>query len=135
MEGHMKIRSARLAAAFAASLLALLVSCATAPASIPEGLSSKELVQKAQEAMDSSRYEVATAYFQALLERYGSEPDSLCTAEYEIAFIAYKEGRLAEAKEGMEKLLLRYEGPQGQTLPPRFKILAQKLLEKLKTGK
>jgi outer membrane protein assembly factor BamD (BamD/ComL family) len=112
-----------------AALAALLfVACAGAPKVIPEDLSARELVQKAQEATDAYNYSAATAYYQALAERFGADPLYKTTADYEIAFIAYKEGHYAQAKEGFEALIARYEGPDGAALPPRYSILAKKML-------
>lgn len=111
----------------------LLAACAGAPKVIPQDLSSRELVQRAQEATDAYNYKAAIAYYEALRERYGSDPLSKTTADYEIAFIAYKQGRFAVAKEGMENLLARYSGPDAALLPPRYAILAKKVLESIAT--
>ena len=112
----------------AALVASLIVACAGAPKVIPASLSARELVQKAQEATDAYNYRAAIAYYQALGERFGAEPLFRATADYEIAFIAYKEGRYAQAKEGFEALLARYEGPDGPSLPPRYAVLSKKLL-------
>jgi outer membrane protein assembly factor BamD (BamD/ComL family) len=117
-----------LAAAMAASLF---VACSSVPKSIPEDLSARELVQRAQEATDAYHYDAAVAYYKALNERFGSDPLYKTTAEYEIAFIAFKQGRYAEAKEGLEALLAQYSGPDGATLPPRYAILSKKVLESI----
>jgi outer membrane protein assembly factor BamD (BamD/ComL family) len=117
--------------AAAAAVAALALSCAGAPKEIPQELTARELVQRAQEANDQYNYKAATAYYQALLERFGSDPSIACAAEYEISFIDYKEKRYAEAKAGFESLLKRYEGAQAATLPPRYSVLAKKMLERI----
>lgn len=117
-----------LAAAMAASLF---VACSSVPKSIPEDLSARELVQRAQEATDAYHYDAAVAYYKALDERFGADPLYKTTADYEIGFIAFKQGRYAEAKEGLEALLARYSGPDGATLPPRYAILSKKVLESI----
>ena len=129
----MKARIAILAAALAA----LLAACSSLPKDIPADMGAQELIQRAQEATDANRYEAATAYYQALLDRFGSEPSYLCTAEYEIAFIAFKQERWAEARQGLERLLARYTGEGAAALPPRYKILAEKVLAAIaaKAGK
>jgi outer membrane protein assembly factor BamD (BamD/ComL family) len=118
---------ASLAAAIAAAFL-LFASCSSAPKEIPEGLSAAEIVQRAQEASDVYQYDAAVRYYETLRERFGSDPTYSCTADYEIAFIAYKQERYAEARSGMEALLARYAGPGGNLLPPRYQILADKVL-------
>lgn len=129
-----------LSSAFAAVLLGValaagLSSCASAPKSIPEDLTASELIQRAQEASDTNKYPVAVAYYQAALDRFGDDPAILCNAEYEIAFIAYKNGRLVEAEERFTRLLERYAAPEGDFLPARFKILAEKVLEKVRAAR
>jgi outer membrane protein assembly factor BamD (BamD/ComL family) len=123
----MRIRSIALAA-IAASLF---VTCASVPKEIPADMSARELVQRAQEATDAYHYDTAVAYYKALAERFGSDPLYKATADYEIAFIAYKQGRYAEAKEAFENLLARYDGPDGKSLPPRYAVLAKKVLDSI----
>lgn len=123
----MKIRfiaSATLAAS-------ILVACAGAPKVIPQALSARELVQRAQEASDAYHYDAAKAYYNALNERFGSDPLYMTTSEYEIAFIDYKEGQYDVAKQAFEALLAQYAGPDGATLPQRYAVLAKKVLESI----
>jgi outer membrane protein assembly factor BamD (BamD/ComL family) len=128
----MKSRTIFLAVAMATIIGAGLASCAGAPKSIPDTLSAQELIQRAQEASDKDNYAAATAYYQALLDRYGTDASSVCIGEYELSFIAYKQGRYEEAQKGFEKLLDRYSAPGGNDLPQAYKILAQKVLVHVK---
>jgi outer membrane protein assembly factor BamD (BamD/ComL family) len=115
------------------ALAALLYfsSCIGGPGNISEDLSPSELIQRAQEASDRNRYKVALQYYQALLDRNSYNIDLVCTAEYEIAFIRYKQKRYAQAKEGFYALLERYDTPNEANLPPQFKILALKVLARI----
>ena len=116
----------------AVSLLMLLVcTCASGPVNIPEDLSPAEIIQRAQEASDRNRYNVALQHYQALLERYPSNIDLVCTAEYEIAFIHYKQKNYSRAKNGFNALLERYESPDAHNLPQEFKILANIVLGRI----
>ncbi len=115
-------------AALAASLF---FACAGAPKVIPQGLSARELVQRAQEASDVYNYKAAIAYYEALNDRFGADPLYMTTSEYEIAFIAYKEGHYTAAKAAFEALLAQYSGPDGSTLPQRYSVLAKKVLESI----
>jgi outer membrane protein assembly factor BamD (BamD/ComL family) len=117
--------------AWAALAASLCVACAGAPKVIPQDVSANELVQRAQESTDAYNYDAAIAYYKALDERFGSDPLYKTTAEYEMAFIAYKQGKYAEAKEAFEALLARYSGPDGATLPPRYSVLTKKVLESI----
>ena len=109
----------------------LLSACATGQLNIPLNLSPSELIQRAQEASDKNRYNQALQYYQALLERNPSNIDLVCTAEYEIAFIHYKQKKYGQAKSGFNSLLERYNAPDGEYLPPQFKLLSLKVLERI----
>jgi outer membrane protein assembly factor BamD (BamD/ComL family) len=111
---------------FAAALIAL--SCASRPIAIPQDLTAPELIQRAQEATDRNRYNNALQYYQAILERFSYNSEYVCAAEYEIAFIYYKQKKYAQAKSGFNTLLDRYNTPDGELLPPQFRILAIKVL-------
>lgn len=117
--------------ALAAVTAGLFIACAGAPKSIPDTLTARELVQRAQEASDAYNYDAAVAYYKALGERFGEDPANKATADYEIAFISYKKGRYAEAKQMFEDLLVRYQGPEGAKLPQRYAILSKKVLENI----
>jgi len=115
---------------FIAALCA--ASCVTGTINIPEELSPAELIQRAQEASDRNRYKWAHQYYTALLERNSTNIDLVCTAEYEIAFIYYKQKKFSQAKEGFNSLLERYDSPDGDTLPPQFRRLSIIVLERIR---
>lgn len=123
---RMRFTTAALCAVLGLASLAF-AACASQPKPIPESLSSKELVQRAQEASDGYRYDQAVAYYQAILDRFGDDPALVCMGQYEIAFIYYKEGKYAASNELLTKLLASYDAEGGDQLPPAYKILAQKV--------
>jgi tetratricopeptide (TPR) repeat protein len=97
-------------------------------ANIPENLSPAEIIQRAQEASDHNRYKTALRYYQALLERNPYNMELVCTAEYEIAFIYYKQKQYPAAREKLNDLLDRYDSPDEEILPKQFKRLANIVL-------
>ena len=111
--------------------IALCFSACATTLIIPDDLSPAEIIQRAQEASDRNRYKQALQYYEALRERNPYNIDLVCTAEYEIAFIHYKQKKYAEAKEGFNTLLERYDAPGGEQLPQQFKLLALKVLERI----
>jgi outer membrane protein assembly factor BamD (BamD/ComL family) len=118
-------------AALAVAFAALAGACASGPPDIPEELSAEELIQRGQEAADRNRYGQSLYYYQAIMDRFPSNLDMVCTAEYEIAFIHYKQKKYEEARGEFEALLLRYAGPDGANLPPQFKRLSELVLQKI----
>jgi len=109
----------------------LLVSCATKSVVIPDDLTPMELIQRGQEASDKNRYSVALQYYQTIIERFPSDIDNICAAEYEIAFIHYKQKKYDLAKIEFNDLLERYNIPDEALLPAQFKILALKVLSRI----
>ena len=119
-------------ASLALALVGGLTSCASGPPKLPESLSPSELIQRAQEASDKGDYPSAIHIYKTAEERFGSDALVLATSEYEIAFMLYKQGKYAESQALFEKLLALYASPGAEALPPRFKILAEKILLKVK---
>ena len=110
---------------------ALAISCASRPIAIPDGLTPAELIQRAQEASDRNRYNISLQYYQTIIERFPTDTDSICAAEYEIAFIHYKQKKYDIAKTGFTELLDRYNTPDEELLPPQFKVLSQMIMKKI----
>ncbi|MDR2900437.1 MAG: hypothetical protein LBV20_02805 [Treponema sp.] len=106
-------------------------ACTSGPIVVPDDMSPSEIIQRAQEASDRNRFDDAKQYYEVLLDRFGSSIDMVCTAEYEIAFLNYKQKNFTEAQSGFEQLLARYEGPDAILLPQHFRILAEKVMEKM----
>jgi tetratricopeptide (TPR) repeat protein len=106
-------------------------SCATGPVNIPPEMSPEEIIQRAQEASDQNRYKTALQYYEALLERNLTNIDLVCTAEYEIAFIHYKQKKYDLARTELNDLLERYNTPDEELLPQQFKKLALIVLERI----
>ncbi|MDR0410686.1 MAG: hypothetical protein LBH75_01765 [Treponema sp.] len=100
------------------------VSCAASQVVIPPNATAEKLIQLAQEESDKDRYGNALEYYWAVLDTYPSRIDSVCAAEYEIAFIHYKQRKYTEAKNELNQLLARYDNPEAETYPAQYKILA-----------
>jgi outer membrane protein assembly factor BamD (BamD/ComL family) len=112
-------------------LLAFAVGCASGPGNVSDTITPAELVQRAQEASDKSHYKDAKAYYELILERFPSNIDMVCTAEYEIAFIHYKQKQYDTATAQFNSLLARYDEPDGELLPPQFRRLADIVLKQI----
>ncbi|MDR2740892.1 MAG: hypothetical protein LBB98_01900 [Treponema sp.] len=114
------------------ALLAILFSgCYSGPKDIKDDTTAAELVQRAQEASDKNRYKLAMQYYELILERFPDDIDMVCTAEYEIAFIHYKQRKYEIAREGFNALLERYNTPDEVLFPPQYKRLAAIVLERM----
>ena len=126
------MKSKNTAGLFFAAVFALFLaaSCASTIV-ISEDLTAMELIQRGQEASDRGRYSTSLQYYNAVIERFPFDIDNICAAEYEIAFIHYKQKKYDIAKVEFSDLLERYNTPDEELLPPQFKILSQKLLDRI----
>ena len=126
-------RFMRRAGIFAAACIAAaaIASCATKLPPLPEGVSSAEIIQMAQERSDLNDWKGAQHYYKALLEKFPNDPALTVTAMYELAFIEYKQGHWEAARAGLKAVLDKYAAPEGASLPQTWKILAEKVLAKL----
>jgi len=119
---------------FAALFLVIVIftaACASGGERITAGLSPAELIQRAQDASDHNRYNLAIQYYQALLDRNQTSIDLVCTGEYEIAFIHYKQKKYERARNELNTLLERYNTPDAELLPQKFKRLSLIVLDNI----
>jgi tetratricopeptide (TPR) repeat protein len=116
---------------FIAALSPFFAACVYGPAVITDETTPAELIQRAQEASDKNLYSLALEYYAALLERHSDNPELVCTGEYEIAFIHYKQKKYPQAREEFNALLERYNTSDEELLPPQFKVLSNIVLERI----
>jgi outer membrane protein assembly factor BamD (BamD/ComL family) len=102
----------------------LTAACASGPEDVDDTITPAKLVQKAQEASDRNRHNQALGYYGLILERFPDRIEYVCAAEYEIAFLHYKQKKYGSAESELRALLARYEGPDAELLPPQYRILA-----------
>jgi outer membrane protein assembly factor BamD (BamD/ComL family) len=98
--------------------------CASGPANVGDTITPAELVQRAQEASDRNRHKQSLGYYELILERFPDKIDYVCTAEYGIAFLHYKQKKYDLSESELRKLLERYNSPDAELLPPQYRILA-----------
>lgn len=125
-------RDNRRFSALAVLIFILAMSCATRLPVIPDDFSASQIIQKAQERSDGYDWKGAQYCYRILLERYPDNPELVLEATYEIAFIEYKLGHKDTAKAGMQAVLEIYRGTEAASLPQTWKVLAEKILAKLK---
>jgi hypothetical protein len=70
-------------------------------------------------------------YYQTLYDKYPNNIDLVITAEYEIAFIHYKQKDYNLAREKFNSVLNYYYTPDAELLPQQFKILSQIVLQRI----
>jgi len=106
------------------TVLLCLISCMTAPKSVPEDATVEELTLLGQQSLDISNYKAAEVYYATIISRFGSDIRVLVAAEYEIAHIRVKQKKWDEANEMLERIVSYYDGTEPDLLPPHYKKLA-----------
>ena len=109
----------------------ILASCASVQPEIDDTLNPAELFQLAQESSNKKDYETALRYYEAFISRHSDDIQRLVEAEYEIAFITFRQGNLNRAEELFTDLLARYSGEGAQVLPAWPMVLSKKLLKQI----
>lgn len=112
-------------------IIAQIFNACASQVTIDDNLSPSELIQRAQEATDRNRYKIAMQYYQALYERNRNNIDLVITAEYEIAFIYYKQKNYQLSREKFNSLLEYYDTPDSELLPQQFRILSNIVLQRI----
>ena len=138
MNSSIAIFSPRTLGAFLFSLIGVvgLISCATAStAPIPTDLNPAKYFQLVQEMIDGENFPEAQRYLVEFAHRNVDSQDlaikdKLIEAEYLLAQIDYKQGKLNEARQKYEALLQKYEGlAETETSPPQWiRVLCTKLV-------
>ncbi len=114
-----------------AVLLFLFSGCRGVPKSIPENLQPEEYFKNAQSAVvDWGNYKAALFYYQEFIKKYPDMKGKVIEAEYEIAFIHYKQENYSESIKRFKEILARYETEERVYYPEWPKILSEKILEK-----
>jgi outer membrane protein assembly factor BamD (BamD/ComL family) len=107
------------------------LSCSAVPTNISDTVTPAELVQRAQEASDRTRYTLSLGYYEEILKRFPGNNDYVCAAEYEIGFIHYKQKKYDIAESELRELLGKYDQSDAELLPPQYKILANIVITKI----
>ena len=114
-----------------ALLLLFFAGCGSGPVRIPDGASAAELTQMAQTAMDRDRYNQAIQYYEAITGRFSYDSEAVCSAEYGIALVHYKQKKYELAKEEFSVIIAKYAASGGGSLPKKYQILSSIVLERI----
>lgn len=102
---------------------------------IASDLTPAKFFQRAQEFVDQEQWEAALTYIKVFKERFPNDTARQIEAEYLLAQIDYKKDDLDAARAKYQAILDRYSQSDAASLPPQFKILSQKLIERIDAKK
>jgi len=111
----------------------LLTSCHSLKKDLENpDLTPEEFFQKAQEAViDWNRYKLAIQFYEEFMRRYPDMKNKIIEAEYEIAFIKFKQRKLDEAEERFNQILDKYNTDEAVYYPSWPALMSNKGLENI----
>ncbi len=114
-------------------ILLLLTSCNSLKKDLENpDLTPEEFFQKAQEAViDWNRYKLAIQFYEEFMRRYPDMKNKIIEAEYEIAFIKFKQRKLDEAEERFNQILDKYNTDEAVYYPSWPALMSNKGLENI----
>ncbi|MCQ2604152.1 MAG: hypothetical protein MJ215_03800 [Spirochaetia bacterium] len=113
-----------------ALLIIFLSSCSSVSKDLKDpNLTPEEFFQKAQEGVINwNKYNAAIRYYEEFINRYPDMKGKVIEAEYEIAFIKYKQHKYDDAAERLSQLLDKYQTDEAIYYPEWPRTLSGKLL-------
>lgn len=111
--------------------LVAFFSCKSVQTTIPEDATEAQLTKLAQNAYDNGNTKAARFYYEAIIEKYGDNPESFVSAKFELAHLLVKEKKFKEAEPILEEILGLYNSEYSKTLAPEYKKLAEIDLAKI----
>ena len=94
------------------------VSCRGVPKEIPEDMQPEEYFRNAQtEVLDWGNYKAALVYYEEFINRHPDMKGKVIEAEYEIAFIYYKQENYYESQKRFRSILDRYNSEESIYYP------------------
>lgn len=107
----------------------LSLSCQSVPRAVNQGWSEEMFFKQAQQSIDDGQLSTALFYYEVFLIRFPENHAKVIAAEYERAILHKKLGAEDLAIQGLRKVLDSYETSSYVILyPPRYKVLAEKVL-------
>jgi outer membrane protein assembly factor BamD (BamD/ComL family) len=117
---------------FIIAALVLASACQTVPEEVPEGISTQEFFQRAQEYTDELNYDAALFYLEEFKVRFPDDVSNHLAADYQIALISYKRGDMDLAERQFQQIVDTYAAAEPGTYPEWVDVLSRKLLEKIR---
>lgn len=120
------------------TLATLSIACKSAPPPADtEGFTVLQMMQRAQDRSEARDWAGAAAWYEATKLKFADDLNTVTSCRYELAFLAYKSGKYAEARAQFEALIADYSGENGPKMPQHLLTLSRKVLATMaeKTGK
>jgi outer membrane protein assembly factor BamD (BamD/ComL family) len=112
--------------------LIALNSCATYSTELDEEWSEEYFFKTAQQAFDRGSLSESLFYYEVYLLRYPQNHTKDIAAEYERAYILYKQKKINQSELFFNTILEKYEtSPYAYLYPQAYKVLSEKVLAQI----
>jgi outer membrane protein assembly factor BamD (BamD/ComL family) len=113
--------------------LLLVFSCTTYDTTLEDNWTEEQFFKTAQQAYDQDDLDSALYFYEVYLLRYPQNYKKGIAAEYERAFILYKQKNYSQSINYFNAILEKYNSsPYAYLYPEAYKILSEKVLENVK---
>ncbi|MCI1209382.1 MAG: tetratricopeptide repeat protein [Treponema sp.] len=109
----------------------VIFACKSAPVQIPADKTAAELIQDGQDAYTAGNYEAALQYYQAVIDRFGTDTAIYVEARYEIAHLYMKKEEYRKAEPILNEIKEIFYTTQPGILPAAYDKLAEIELAKI----
>lgn len=110
-------------------------ACKSAPLEISDDMTYQELIQKGQDSYQNNKYDDAFTYYQAVIDRYGTNASAYVEAKYEIGHLYMKQNNYKKAQPIFEEIQDIFRNSLPGTLPAAYNKLSEIELAKIPNTK
>lgn len=114
---------------------ALILSCASTKVEVADDITSREIIQKAQESYDAGNTNLAEQYYKVLLQRFGTDNSVYVEGRYELAHLYLKAKNYKDAVPMLQEIISIYNNSTPGELPGAYRKLAENDLKKIPADK
>lgn len=112
-----------------------LASCKSTPVIITDDMTAQELIQKGQDAYQKGKYKNSQKYYQAVIDRYGTDVSLYVEAQYEIGHLYMKQKKYKQAEPYFQEIKEIFANSIPGTLPAAYNKLADIEIAKIPENK
>lgn len=114
------------------SFVALMAfSCASTNKTIPENLTSAQLIQMGQNCYEKNDFDGALKYYKEDIQRFGTDISVYIEAKYEMGHVYLRTSKYEDAYKAFSEILDYYKSMPTGSLPAEYKKLSEICIQQI----
>lgn len=115
------------------AIIAILLfsSCQSNKVVIPDDANAMQLIQMGQDALNLGNYDKAAKFYNATIQRYGTDTAIYVEACYELGHLFARQKHYSKAVGNFEEVLAIFENAEFGSLPAAYRKLSQMGLDSI----